>query len=140
MFSWKPIYIELAQKLLAYRDQQGQLLTWLHEMREAGLPAISVTDFKPKGTAIKLAEIDPFTFFSNFNRGIKNEHRVEILRILKNKMGLAAELPDDFDWRSTTGLSAIVYRVTKEKEKEQLAVWPFPLASLTVVPVFSSNL
>lgn len=97
MFSWKPIYIELAQKLLAYRDKQEQLLTWLQEMRQAAIPAISVTDFKPKGTAIKLLEIDPFTFFANFNRGIKDEHRIEILRILKGKMGLSAKLPEDFD-------------------------------------------
>ena len=65
MFSWKPIYIELAQKLLLYRDEQDQLLTWLQEMRQAGLPAISVTDSKPKGATIKLLEIDPFTFFAN---------------------------------------------------------------------------
>ena len=90
MFSWKPIYIELAQKLLAYRDKQGELLTWLQDMKQAALPAISVTDFKPEGTAITLLEIDPFTFFANFNRGIKNEHRVEILRILKSKMGLVS--------------------------------------------------
>lgn len=45
MFGWKPIYIELAQKLLAYRDKQEQLLTWLQEMRQTAIPAISVTDF-----------------------------------------------------------------------------------------------
>ena len=49
MFSWKPIYIELAQKLLAYRNRQDELLTWLREMKEAGLPVISASDFKPKG-------------------------------------------------------------------------------------------
>lgn len=97
MFTWKPIYIELAQKLLDYRNNQRELLAWLQAMKQAGLPAISIADFKPEGKAIGLSGIDPFTFFANFNRAIKTEHRVEILRTLKNRMGLAAALPDDFD-------------------------------------------
>lgn len=97
MFSWKPIYIELGQRLLAYRDKQGELLEWLRQMKAAGLPVVGLSDQKPKGTAIELAAIDPFTFFANFNRGIKYEHRFAILRTLKNKMGLSAEVPEDFD-------------------------------------------
>src|SRR5688572_1879238 len=97
MCSWKPIYIELGQKLLAYRDKQAKLLAWLQEMKQAGLPTISLMDFKADGRTMELAEIDPFTFFANFTRGIKDEHRIEILRILKGKMRLAAVLPADFD-------------------------------------------
>jgi hypothetical protein len=97
MFSWKPIYIELGQKLLAYRDKQSELLGWLRQMKAAGLPVVGLNDQNPKDTTIDLAEIDPFTFFANFNRGIKYEHRFAILQILKDRMGLSAEVPEDFD-------------------------------------------
>ena len=97
MFSWKPIYTELGHKLLAYRDKQEELLTWIQGMKQAALPVISLTDEEPRGTATDLRQIDPFTFFANFNRGIKHEHRVEILRRLKAQMGLTADLPEDFD-------------------------------------------
>jgi 5-methylcytosine-specific restriction protein B len=97
MFSWKPIYMELAKALMAYRDRQGELLGWLAEMKTEGLPVIKLNDEKPKGNTVPLAEIDPFSFFANFNRGIKEEYRRRILEVLKDKMGLKAPLPDDFD-------------------------------------------
>jgi 5-methylcytosine-specific restriction protein B len=97
MFSWKPIYIELGQRLLAYRNKQGELLEWLRQMKAAGLPVVGLNDQKPEGASIPLAEIDPFTFFANFNRGIKDAHRIEILKVLKDKMQLAAQLPVDFN-------------------------------------------
>ncbi len=41
--------------------------------------------------------IDPFTFYSCFNRGLKEENRIAILANLKAKLGLESEVPDDFD-------------------------------------------
>lgn len=97
MFSWKPIYIELGQKLMAYRDKQDELLDWLRGMKKKGIPVVGLGDYKPESTPIELAEIDPFTFFANFNRGIKDQHRFEILRVLKSHMGLSSPVPQDFD-------------------------------------------
>jgi len=97
MFSWKPIYQELAGKILEYRDRQDVLLEWLAEMKALGIPVVNLEDENPKDTTVPLAEIDPFSFFSNFNRGIKIEHRVRCLEILKEKMGLSSPVPSDFD-------------------------------------------
>lgn len=97
MFSWKPIYMELAKALMAYRDRQGELLEWLAELKVEGIPVIKLDDENPKDTSVPLAEIDPFSFFANFNRGIKDEYRRRILEVLKDKMGLKSPLPDDFD-------------------------------------------
>ena len=97
MFSWKPIYQELASKILEYRDRQDVLLQWLAEMKALGIPVIKLEDENPKGATVPLTEIDPFSFFSNFNRGIKVEHRVRCLEILKEKMGLSSPVPSDFD-------------------------------------------
>ena len=63
MFSWKPIYTELAEKVLAYRNRQGELIVWLAEMKQNGIPVLSLDDQNPKDIKIPLQEIDPFTFF-----------------------------------------------------------------------------
>ncbi len=67
MFTWKPIYIELAEKLMPYRSRQHELLELLRSMKSSGLKIISLDDQNPKNTGMPLAEIDPFTFFACFN-------------------------------------------------------------------------
>ena len=54
-------------------------------------------------------------------------------------------LPDDFDWQSSTGLSAIAYRPAREKEGEteleRLDMWPYQLTmgeNLPTVPLWLS--
>ena len=61
MFTWKPIYREIAHALMAYREKQADLLSILMEMHKGGLPVTSMKDQDASGTEIALAEIDPFT-------------------------------------------------------------------------------
>jgi hypothetical protein len=96
MFTWKPIYKEIAGALMPYRDRQAELLDIVKDMRQADLPAISLKDQDAAGAEIELAEIDPFTFFANFNRGIMENSRREMLGMLKEKFGLASPVPGDF--------------------------------------------
>lgn len=109
MFSWKPIYRELAQALMAYRDRQGDLRGWLAEMKAEGIPVIKLEDEDPEGTIVPLSEIDPFSFFANFNRSIKEQYRRRILEVLKHKMGLKAPLPDDFDGLPVVSLQKALF-------------------------------
>jgi hypothetical protein len=109
MFTWKPIYEELATKLLVYRERQNELLAWLHEMRDQGIPVVKLEDENPKDTTVPLTEIDPFSFFANFNRAIKNTHRVRCLEILKDKMGLSAPVPSDFDGIPVVNLQKAIF-------------------------------
>lgn len=109
MFSWKTIYKELATKLLAYRDRQNELIAWLHEMKSEGIPVIKLEDENPKGRSVPLSEIDPFSFFANFNRAIKNSHRVRCLEFLKNKMGLSSPVPSDFDGIPVVNLQKAIF-------------------------------
>jgi 5-methylcytosine-specific restriction enzyme B len=46
---------------------------------------------------VLLTEIDPFTFFSAFNRQIRDENRIAILAQVKKHFGLQSPLPSDFD-------------------------------------------
>lgn len=96
MFTWKPIYKEIARALMFYRERHAELLDIVKEMQQAGLPAISLKDQNPAGTEVDLGEIDPFTFFANFNRGITDDSRREMLRIIRKEFEIALPIPTDF--------------------------------------------
>ena len=97
MFTWQPIYKELIEKLLPYRDRQGDLIRMLKSIDGKGLKIISLTDVDADDKQKPLEVIDPFTFFANFNRGTTHENRRSILAELKRELGLKSELPSDFD-------------------------------------------
>jgi hypothetical protein len=96
-FTWIPFYKELAQKLLEYKDRQSELIDYLDELHnQKGLLVISTKDQDSTGQEIRLNEIDLFTFFATFNRGIKDEMRFQLLKEMKTKFGLISDVPSDF--------------------------------------------
>lgn len=87
-FSWIPIYKELASKIINYKDKQQDLINILKECKEE----IDIkVDFGIK------ENIDPFTFFAIFNRGIRDIKRKDFLKFCKEKFNLNSEIPSDFD-------------------------------------------
>lgn len=96
MFTWTPIYKELAKALFEYRNRQPELISILEEIRKTGIPIIRLIDAPKPATEPKLATIDPFTFFACFNRGLTDQNRIGILKILKAKFRLNSEIPTDF--------------------------------------------
>jgi 5-methylcytosine-specific restriction enzyme B len=95
-FTWKPIYSELATALHAWRTRQSDLIEILHFGRSQGIPMAALQDKGKDGKSFPLRVIDPFTFFSFFNR-IKGENRIKLLTIIKDKLNLASVLPSDFE-------------------------------------------
>jgi 5-methylcytosine-specific restriction protein B len=95
-FDWPPFYNKLAKKLVHYRNRQPELLQFLKSLGTAGTPITSLTDTDAQGNTIPLDEIDPFTFFGSFNRGITDANRISILESMKVKFGVKAALPTDF--------------------------------------------
>jgi hypothetical protein len=91
------MYTELAQKILSYRNRQGELIGMLQELKAKELPVGRITDEADQGQEIPLTAIDPFTFYSCFNRGLTEENRRGILAHFKNKFGLESEVPEDFE-------------------------------------------
>jgi len=96
-FTWKPIYSELASALPAWRTRQSELIAILDAANKQGVPVSTLRDMDKKGKWFPLQVIDPFTFFAFFNRGIKKEHRIKLLTIIKDNLGLKSPVPDDFD-------------------------------------------
>lgn len=92
-FTWIPFYRELARKLLDFRDDRAPLVTLIYENPQIA-PA---TNYLHMRDGSRCADIDPFSFFGIFNRGISAQSRNAVLAELKKIFALAAVLPRDFD-------------------------------------------
>ena len=96
-FTWIPIYLEIAHKVLEFENRQGDLLSLLGQLRSDGLKVILLTDRDAGGNEIPLTQIDPFTFFASFNRTSSVSGRQAIISKIKDTWQLSASLPTDFD-------------------------------------------
>lgn len=99
-FEWAPFYEELANAVLTYRNDRKALLEKLWNVaRNSGLEHLFKylrTDFRTDGTRGALRDVDPFTVFSPFNRGIKESARAQIARTFKDEFGILATAPSEF--------------------------------------------
>ena len=90
--AWVPFYEELADKLLPFRADRATLVDHVRAVYEktgAKFPTLQA-----KGA--ELSDIDPFTVFGLFNKGITDENRRKIAGTLKELLGVRADLPDEF--------------------------------------------
>ena len=90
-FTWIPFYTELAKKLLKFKDNRSDLVKIVYELDEKYVNFINNHDKS------QVFDIDFFSFFSIFNRGLTEENRKIICGFLKNKLNISAEIPSDFD-------------------------------------------
>ena len=98
MFTWTPFYKELAKTLLGFRKRQPDLVQILTEIKNnTDIPIIRLVDAPQPATAPILSVIDPFTFFATFNRGLRDQNRIGIIKIIKEKLHLQSDIPTDFN-------------------------------------------
>lgn len=90
-FKWVGFYTEFATKLLGYKTDRTSLIEKLQNVYSnigMKLPKLE-KDNIPK-------DIDPFTVFGLFNKGITDANRVSILGGIKAAFAIEADVPDDF--------------------------------------------
>lgn len=97
MFTWIPIHEEAAKRLLDFKERNHGLVDILAKMKNQGLITTKIDDQETDGVKIQLKEIDPFSFFANFNRGTKDANRQALWQVLKSDWQLQSEVPQDFD-------------------------------------------
>lgn len=89
--SWTGFYQKLADKLLAYRNDRQTLISMLND-------AYSRTGMQlPKLEADELNDIDPFTVFGLFNKGITDANRKKIIAGIAEAFDVRAGQPTDFE-------------------------------------------
>ncbi|MBL8050784.1 MAG: AAA family ATPase, partial [Anaerolineales bacterium] len=96
-FTWIPFYQELAKELVHWENRQDELITFLETLRKDGHVITPLTDKDKNSSRFLLKEIDPFTFFGVFNRGIGFDQRRNILLRIKQFFKLRSDIPDDFN-------------------------------------------
>jgi 5-methylcytosine-specific restriction enzyme B len=96
LFSWQPFYTELARHLVDHGGRQQELINFLDGLRANGLTVTPLEDKDETGQRFLLRELDPFTFFGVFNRGLTDENRIRIAEEIKRFFGVQADVPRDF--------------------------------------------
>lgn len=90
-FSWVPFYMEMADKLLAFKNNRKALVDIMYSLDSQYVSYIHTND------GGHYPDIDPFTFFGIFNRGNSFEKRKKIAAFFKERLGVKAEVPESFE-------------------------------------------
>lgn len=91
-YDWVDFYKEFAEKLLAYKNNRAaliQIIKEVYEESEINMPRLDSDN--------NFNDIDPFTTFGLFNKGLREENRIKIISKFANKIGVEASLPSSFE-------------------------------------------
>ena len=84
--------MELANKILMYKnDRKSLILVLKNTYSEVGM------NFTYTENGEILDDICPFTVFGSFNKGIKDDNRIAILKQFKSQMEIQEDVPTSFD-------------------------------------------
>jgi 5-methylcytosine-specific restriction protein B len=97
-FRWIRFYQAIADALVTFSDNRNPLITFLQQLqpRVEGLGLLSGDQFDD-GSKGFIRDIDPFTLFGLFNRGIKDSNRKAIATELAQFLNVREPVPDSFD-------------------------------------------
>lgn len=93
-FTWVPYYKEFAEKLLQYQENRLNLCRLIYDHEDELLINYLHDE---GGKDDKFTDIDPFTTFGLFNRGISMKNRVSSAALFKRLLNISADVPSDFD-------------------------------------------
>lgn len=91
-FSWIPFYKELSQKLLQFKNDRTPLVGWIYDNLDG-----YINHLKDNTEGKRVPDIDPFTVYAIFNRGITDEKRIDICNRFKRYLNVESAAPRDFD-------------------------------------------
>lgn len=94
--TWIPLYAELTKALLSCKNDRKPLVDWIYsDISQVGEK--SLVEYIHMRDGSKVKDIDPFSVFAIFNRPLKVENRVAMLKMFKERFGLKAEVPKEFE-------------------------------------------
>lgn len=93
-FTWIPYFKEFAEKLVKFRHDRQPLLKSIYNKRDE-LYACYLHD--EGGLNDLFTDIDPFSVFGLFNRGIRHENRINSTKAFKELLDISSDIPTDFE-------------------------------------------
>lgn len=91
-FEWINFYSEFATKLLEFKNNRAELIADIQSAYSTinmKLPKLERED--------SIIDIDPFTVFGLFNKGITNANRIAILESFATVFNIKSKVPNNFD-------------------------------------------
>lgn len=91
-FEWINFYSEFATKLLEFKNNRAELIADIQSAYSAinmKLPKLERED--------SIIDIDPFSVFGLFNKGITNANRIAILESFATVFNIKSKVPNNFD-------------------------------------------
>lgn len=91
-YTWIPFYKELSKKLLQFRNDRMPLIDWIYDNLEG-----YIGHLKDATDGRRVSDIDPFTVFAIFNRGISQDKRIRICEKFRTFLNVSESAPKDFE-------------------------------------------
>lgn len=115
-FIWSEIYEEFATKLLEYKNDRKNLISKLQNVYEE--IDMKLPKMESNG---EILDIDPFTIFGLFNKGITDDNRKRILGEIAKQFNLKNEVPPSFDGIPlVNNLSAAFFNFAEERGENDI--------------------
>ena len=122
--TWIPYYIEMADKLSQFKDNRKPLLDIVYALDKKFVGYIKAED------GGHVSDIDPFTVYGIFNRGINNDNRIKICQHFKEKLNIQAAIPSDFDGVPVLDNRRSIFYRTENESTDIQPLWNLFLAVL----------
>lgn len=112
-YSWVPFYEEFADKLLPYQNNRDKLIkkiVHMYKTLDMKLPKLNDEGLP--------SDMDPFTAYGLFNKGLSDKNRVKIVGGIANEFGISAARPTSFDGIPVlNNLNATFYRFDNDAQR-----------------------
>lgn len=122
--TWIPYYIEMADKLSQFKDNRKPLLDIVYALDKNFVGYIKAED------GGHVSDIDPFTVYGIFNRGITDDNRIKLCQYFKEKLNIQAAIPSDFDGVPVLDNRRSIFYRTENESTDIQPLWNLFLAVL----------
>lgn len=133
---WIGFYMELADKLLLYKNDRKTLIEKVKTVYSSinmHLPKLEKDN--------NLIDIDPFTIFGLFNKGITNANRISILQGFAQEFSIEAPVPNSFDGIPVlNNMAATFYHFIGNRQENDIEnLWEMFISALKYADTNSDN-
>lgn len=128
-FEWIDFYTNFADKLLEFKNDRKTLIDKIKRVYSdinIKLPTLE--------TQNEIIDIDPFTVFGLFNKGITNANRISIINGIIKEFNMIAKAPDNFDGIPVVNnMKATFYHFKDDRDESDIEnLWELFAAALVL--------
>lgn len=91
-YDWINFYTEFATKLLSFKNNRKELIKKLYAAYNTAKIRVPKLE-----SDYEIIDIDPFTIFGTFNKGITDTNKIAILNGIALEFNISATVPNNFD-------------------------------------------